>query len=549
MRIEERHYPIIILLFCALIFLPHLGILPVNIMESRNFISAREMVYDGNWILTTLNGEPRYEKPPLPTWLTAWSGMLWGFDHVGALRLPAVLMAIILTFSTYLLGKRLTGNPYYALVSALVLITSFYITWSGRNGQWDIFTHAFMMVAIYQFFLLFTSPDKTHLHALLSGLFLGLSFLSKGPVSLYALFLPFLIAFWWALRFGNTEKRRSKNRLVPLVLFVSTALVISSWWHLYIYFQDTQAATAITSKEINNWNNYNVRPFYYYWNFFIQSGVWTIIAFVGLFYPYLRNRVFHKKGYTFTLIWTLASVVLLSLIPEKKARYLLPVLIPLALNSAFYLEYLFRMTRRGVLSNWETIPFKIQFGLIGIIGILVPFGGFWYLKDTIKGNWIWFILLSISLFILGWKIIGAVRQKEAPKAFFLTLSFMVALIIFGLPLSDSLADNPEYRSMHHLEQWQDSTGLPVYEFEEFSPEMIWDYGQPIPVVKNQLDSTALGTDAFGLLAFEGSLDTIKAYFPGHQVQKIGYFDVNNRGRAQGGHKSRLYRDFYLLVRD
>ncbi|HNQ27790.1 MAG TPA: glycosyltransferase, partial [Aquaticitalea sp.] len=43
--------------------------IPVSIMEARNFITAREMVDDGNWLLTTMNGEARYEKPPLPTWL------------------------------------------------------------------------------------------------------------------------------------------------------------------------------------------------------------------------------------------------------------------------------------------------------------------------------------------------------------------------------------------------------------------------------------------------------------------------------------------------
>ena len=47
--------------------------LAVSIMEARNFITAREMITDGNWLLTTMNGEARYEKPPLPTWLTAIS--------------------------------------------------------------------------------------------------------------------------------------------------------------------------------------------------------------------------------------------------------------------------------------------------------------------------------------------------------------------------------------------------------------------------------------------------------------------------------------------
>lgn len=54
-------------------FIFNLDVLDVTIMEARNFITAREMTLDGNWLLTTMNGEPRYQKPPLPTWLAAIS--------------------------------------------------------------------------------------------------------------------------------------------------------------------------------------------------------------------------------------------------------------------------------------------------------------------------------------------------------------------------------------------------------------------------------------------------------------------------------------------
>ena len=50
-----------------IVFVAHLQVLLINIMEARNFITAREMIVDGNWLLTTINGEPRYQKPPLPT--------------------------------------------------------------------------------------------------------------------------------------------------------------------------------------------------------------------------------------------------------------------------------------------------------------------------------------------------------------------------------------------------------------------------------------------------------------------------------------------------
>jgi hypothetical protein len=70
-----RRYPLAVLLcVSAVMLVSHLGMIQTNIMEARNLITAREMVKDGHWIFTTIDGMPRYEKPPLPTWLTAFFG-------------------------------------------------------------------------------------------------------------------------------------------------------------------------------------------------------------------------------------------------------------------------------------------------------------------------------------------------------------------------------------------------------------------------------------------------------------------------------------------
>ena len=47
-------------------------------MEARNFVTAREMLIDNNWLMPTFNGEPRYQKPPLPTWIAAISTFIFG---------------------------------------------------------------------------------------------------------------------------------------------------------------------------------------------------------------------------------------------------------------------------------------------------------------------------------------------------------------------------------------------------------------------------------------------------------------------------------------
>ena len=88
MTIPAKYHIPLILGISLFLFLPHLDVLYENIMEARNFNTAREMLEHNNWVLTTMNGEPRYEKPPLPTWLTAISGAIFGLDQIWALRLP-----------------------------------------------------------------------------------------------------------------------------------------------------------------------------------------------------------------------------------------------------------------------------------------------------------------------------------------------------------------------------------------------------------------------------------------------------------------------------
>jgi len=58
-------YPVITLIIvCVILFFFNLGVLPVSIMEARNFNVAREMLTENNWLLTTMNAIPRYESRP-----------------------------------------------------------------------------------------------------------------------------------------------------------------------------------------------------------------------------------------------------------------------------------------------------------------------------------------------------------------------------------------------------------------------------------------------------------------------------------------------------
>lgn len=542
MKQLKQNHLLLISLACLAIFFTHMDALIINIMEARNFVTAREMVDDGNWILTTLNGEPRYQKPPLPTWLTAFSGMLFGLKNTIALRLPAAIMGMVLVLISYRFLLKFSKHKTYAFISSLVMVTSFYIVNAGRDANWDVFTHSFMMVCIYFLYLFFTSEKSRYKNALIAAFFFGCSFMSKGPVSMYALLLPFLISYGIVYKYQHFKKK-----WLPLALFLVVSLALSGWWHWYTYNFDPEAVAAITKKETSNWTGYNVRPFYYYWSFFTQSGIWTLPAFIGLLYPYLKNKVYDKKAYIFTLLWTMGSVVLLSIIPEKKARYLLPVIIPLAMNTGFYVEYLFR-SFKTLKDKRQTFPVFFNFGLIATIGVVFPIGGYLFLKDQLHGYWVWFILLSIALLIIGILIFRNLIKKEIRPVFYLTIAFIIVVLCFGMPLSKALVKNPEFKGLSQLNTWQSQKNLNVYEYGGFTPELIWDYGKPIPVLSQGKMVKTPVEDTFALLVAEGSLTQFRETFSAYTIEKITRYDMNPNAPGTRTHRPRLWRDLFVLTK-
>lgn len=536
----------LLLIVIALIFFTNLDAIYVNIMEARNFITAREMINLDHWLLTTLNDHARYEKPPLPPWLTAISGSIFGFKSLFAMRLPAALSSLLLITVFFKWGPKIDISLKQAFIAALILATSFFIIFSGRNGQWDIFAHAFMVVAMYFYWRFFRENKKLYKNAVWAGVFFGLSFMSKGPVSPYALFLPFLISFGTVYKFKPQFPARQnfKIRSWPFVLSILIGLGLGAWWFLYVRFADPEAFIKIATEETSNWHSYEVKPFWYYWSFFTQSGIWTIPAFVGLLYPYLKDRVSNKRAYTFSLLWTLASVVLLSLIPEKKSRYLLPVLIPMALNTSFYVEYLFR--RFKTLSIKETWVVYFHQSIITLVGIGFPVAGYFVL-DIEGVYWVYYALSSVALFSIGLGMLYGMIKKRFPVMFYLSIAFICAVMSLGFPLVNSLLENPDYQPVSQLQKSAERNDLPVVYYGTITPEMVWDYGEVVPEIKTPKDFPE--ADLFGVLVSQKDMEEFRKKLPETiDIKGEQRYDINAVNPEKSGYKSRLIRQFLLLKR-
>ncbi|MEZ4780866.1 MAG: phospholipid carrier-dependent glycosyltransferase [Flavobacteriaceae bacterium] len=534
-----EHNPKLSIAVIAIIMLAfNMDVLEVTIMEARNFITAREMLTDGNWLLTTMNGEPRYQKPPLPTWLAAISAFFFGIISVFAMRLPGFLMVIALAKYNYLLSNQLLKNKQHSLINGLLTLTSFYVIGIVIEAPWDIFTHGFMLIGIYHLFQLFGKDKGYWKHTLMAGVCIGLSIMSKGPISFYALLLPFLIAYGLVYKY-----KHFKAKWFSVFSLLLLALVIGGWWYLYVRYADPETFLEITKKETGNWSSYNVRPFYYYWSFFTQSGLWTIPAFVSLLYPYLKTRVSHLKAYKFTLLWTLLAVVLLSIIPEKKSRYLMPVLIPLALNVGFYIEYLFRRFK-NLTDKRETVPVYFNFGLISLIGLAFPVAGYLLLKDTLTSGWLQFSLAAIVLFALGVLLLKALIKKQIKFVFYLCIGFMVAVFLFVVPLSIYLKQD-NYNPISSLKVELDKASEDLFSLGDPSPEIIWNYGGKIkPFDINNLENQ---NEPLNIIVQTAQKEDLEKLEQNYTIEFITTYSLNTVSEGTRGYKDRLSYNYYRLT--
>ena len=527
-KLIEKH-PYVSIFLCVFVMLGFtVDAIPVSIMEARNFISAREMLTDDNWLLTTMNGEPRYQKPPLPTWITALFAKLFGITNVLALRWPALLMVATVGIGIYKFSLETTNNNSHSLINGLIAITSFYVIGITVEGPWDIYAHGFMLLALHRLFIILNNNKVTLVNSWVLVVCIGASILSKGPVSLYVLFLSFVIAY--GIVYGYKLSRPNYFKIFGLLVL---GICLGASWYIYVRVADPETFAKIAAKETSNWGSYNVRPFYYYWSFFTQSGLWTVPGLISLLYPYMKSRVSNIKTYRFSFFWTLIAVVLLSIIPEKKSRYLMPVLIPLALNIGYYINYLI-LEFRSIKNRKQTIPVYFNFGLIGLIALVTCFGGFFiadYFEELPIFRLIILCALSLTISILIFK---SLIQKNIQDAFYVCIAFMIVLGFIGLPLLKAVKKAENYRPISII----NTNNNKVFALNYVPPEMLYDFGKKIETT-NASDLQSKNESTFYLLCHNCSSLDFDNFRQDYDVEILKNFDLNTVPEDSKSYNDRL----------
>jgi 4-amino-4-deoxy-L-arabinose transferase-like glycosyltransferase len=172
---------LLIAFIAALLFIPFLGHVHLFDWDEVNFAEgAREMLVSKNYLRVQIDFQPFWEKPPMFIWMQALCMKAFGINEFAA-RLPNALMGIATLCTIFYAGKRIVNERmglWWVMIYAASWLPAFYF----KSAIIDPTFNFFIFTSFFQFYLIKHGKRKW-LHCILTGVFLGIAVLTKGPVA------------------------------------------------------------------------------------------------------------------------------------------------------------------------------------------------------------------------------------------------------------------------------------------------------------------------------------------------------------------------------
>ncbi len=329
---------LILTVLWAIIYLPGLGDLEIKGEEWRRTLLGRNMLQNGDWLVPRSGGMPYVAKPPLINWVSAASFKLTGIQNEWTARLPSVLLILSAILGVYAVSRRFMGNNA-AFVGSLMFMTSVGVLEKSRIAELEVYYIAFTALAFVFWLAGFTGKMNRWMGWGTAGLFLGLAFITKGPAHLLFFYLPVVGACWITRRWRELV---SLPHLLGLAICFGITLAwaipfMEAYGRLRGIPQEAvldawkqQVASRVTGEEKSSLSDW------------IQRGPRALVMFLPwvLLVPLCWKRSARQTAFPAEperrifagLCWGItASFALMILIPSSSARYVAPLLGPVAL--------------------------------------------------------------------------------------------------------------------------------------------------------------------------------------------------------------------------
>jgi len=257
-------------------------------------------------------------KQPLPLWTMAFSMWLFGVNEI-ALRLPSILFSTIGIWLTFYIGSYFFNKKIGYLSALLFSINGLIIELTGgrvATDHIDIFFLFFIQLAV-MLSIIYTLKRKM-IYNILAGMSMGAAILCK--------WLPALIVIpIWFLILIDKDGLKVKSIIHPLIILLTSCIVVFLPWQLYIYKTFPAEANweaGFNVKHITEVLEGRTGPFYYFIDR-IRINYGELIYIPLLWF--LWKAFTHLKDYKrlALCIWFLVPFFFFSMAQTKMQAYIL----------------------------------------------------------------------------------------------------------------------------------------------------------------------------------------------------------------------------------
>ena len=303
--------------------------------EARYAEIARIMQETGNWITPQIDyGVPFWAKPPLSTWLSAWSMQAFGV-HEFAVRLPYLLATIILIAYASKFARNQSSAP---LIGFILLTIPEFLLHAGVVST-DTMLAFCISMAFLSFWKAIQQTGRNY-WGYLFFVFIGFGLLAKGPIAAILTVPPLVI---WAVYMGEYRK---VFRQLPIFTGSLVTLGIAVPWY---YLAETETEGFLeyfilgehfkrffdSGWKGDKYGFAKTQPLGIIWVFLFALALPWVQVMIRQLWGH-RKQALKDRWVIFLLLWLVWTPFFFTFSSSLIHPYILPSMVPIALIVEYY---------------------------------------------------------------------------------------------------------------------------------------------------------------------------------------------------------------------
>jgi len=311
--------------------------------------------------------------PPLVGMITGALFLTFGVSDLVA-RMTNVVFYFLMIFSIFIALRRISRNNYGTVIAITMISASPLIIGHCRMYMLDFPLTAAVSTLLAYFIIMRENITKKAFWALF-GVIVGITILVKwtGAVFALSIFLAALISQY--VRNKWNIRKTLKHGLVWGTIVALSAIAVSGWWYIpkvvfvlrHVDYAATKLRTYLGLSDVVGTTCVCLGAEGLYFKLFkdLIKGIGPLgaLLLLGSAFLYLSIKDLRKEHLNEILIAALISCLIFALIPNKQARYLMPVYPFLVIFASAVLS--------EALQKLKLIDRRVKFSLV----LLVVLGG------------------------------------------------------------------------------------------------------------------------------------------------------------------------------